>query len=63
MPANPYKGRPASKTYRAANGHLMELAYRFSRHTGWYPVHSLSTHSAECECDSYDVSEYAGESE
>lgn len=62
MAANPYKARPA-KTYRAANGHVMELAFKFSKVSGWYPVHALSTHSAACDCDSYSVGEYAGESE
>lgn len=63
MTANQYKKRPAPKTYIAANGHVMDLAFRFSRHTGWYPVYSLSTHSASCPCSEYNVSEYAGEDE
>lgn len=55
--------RPANKVYGAANGHVMEIAPTFSKFSGWYFVYANAWHSDTCHCSSYNVSEYAGESE
>lgn len=68
MPANPYKPKPANKVYIAANGHKMEMAPKFSNHSGWYFVYATAWHHESCWChtseeSNYDLSEYAGEEE
>lgn len=55
--------RPANKVYGAANGHMMEVGPSWSKFSGWYFVYALARHSDSCPCESYHVSEYAGEEE
>jgi hypothetical protein len=69
MAANKYAPAPANKVYYAANGHKMEIAPSFSKHSGWYFVYSNAWHHDSCPCkhwtegNGYNVGEYAGESE
>lgn len=64
MAQNQFKEYPGSKTYTAANGHVMEVEPRYSEvRDEWYYIYAFASHSSDCPCVEYNVEEYAGESE